>query len=180
MTKRTPFEQKVYDAAYKAAYKRYLEYYTALKGGEGSGNFGHAGRPGLVGGSAPDGGGTFASIAGTQKIEINYTTFPPSITLEEGVTLYHATSNPSKVRRGGLKPQLPPEISEGTDPADWASLTGVYLTDKEGAQRYLDGRLAGNGEILSVWIPVGTVVYQDPVDYGAVFVQGAIPARGIE
>jgi len=27
----------------------------AMKGGEGSGNFGHAGRPGLVGGSAPEG-----------------------------------------------------------------------------------------------------------------------------
>jgi len=27
-----------------------------MKGGEGSGNFGHAGRPGLVGGSAPGGG----------------------------------------------------------------------------------------------------------------------------
>ena len=28
-----------------------------VRGGEGSGNFGHAGRPGEVGGSAPDGGG---------------------------------------------------------------------------------------------------------------------------
>jgi hypothetical protein len=36
------------------------------KGGEGSGNFGHAGRPGEVGGSAPDGaGGTTAPPKGT-------------------------------------------------------------------------------------------------------------------
>jgi DNA topoisomerase-1 len=31
--------------------------WTVEKGGEGSGNFGHEGRPGLVGGSAPEGGG---------------------------------------------------------------------------------------------------------------------------
>ena len=37
--------------------KQYLkpETITALKGGDGSGNFGHAGRPGEVGGSAPAG-----------------------------------------------------------------------------------------------------------------------------
>lgn len=38
-------------------------YIVALKGGEGSGNFGHAGRPGEVGGSAPSGeGGNLQSI----------------------------------------------------------------------------------------------------------------------
>lgn len=41
-----------------AAFPRFFENDLApvTKGGEGSGNFGHAGRPGLVGGSAPDGG----------------------------------------------------------------------------------------------------------------------------
>jgi len=34
-----------------------IEKAAAVKGGEGSGNFDHAGRPGLVGGSAPSGGG---------------------------------------------------------------------------------------------------------------------------
>ena len=36
----------------------------ALKGGEGSGNFGHAGRPGKVGGSSPDGRGAGEAVMG--------------------------------------------------------------------------------------------------------------------
>jgi hypothetical protein len=36
----------------------------AFKGGPGSGNFGHAGRPGKKGGSSPKGGGVSASISG--------------------------------------------------------------------------------------------------------------------
>lgn len=39
------------------ALAKQLEAYGILKGGPGSGNFGHAGRPGQVGGSAPDDGG---------------------------------------------------------------------------------------------------------------------------
>jgi len=54
----TPFLQKIYDEAYKAAFDK------AIKGGEGSGNFGHEGRPGEVGGSAADGGG--ASTVGNK------------------------------------------------------------------------------------------------------------------
>ena len=176
---RTPYEQKVYDVVYKEVYDRYLKLYS-MKGGEGSGNFGHAGRPGLVGGSGDGGGGSLSSIAESQGLEVNSETFPPSVTLSQGVTLYHATSNPGKVRRGGLKPQLPPEVADGVDSSEWDLVTGVYLTDLEGATEYLEGRLAGNGEILSIWIPEGTVLYQDPVDYNAVFVQGEIPARGIE
>lgn len=59
--KRTPFEQAIYDVAYKAAYEKLL----SVKGGEGSGNFGHAGRPGLVGGSGEGGGGGVTVFHGT-------------------------------------------------------------------------------------------------------------------
>lgn len=38
------------------------ELFTILKGGKGSGNFGHAGRPGKQGGSAPKGGGGGSSL----------------------------------------------------------------------------------------------------------------------
>lgn len=45
--------QEIYAYAYAYAYAyTYAKTLLALKGGEGSGNFGHAGRPGLVGGSA--------------------------------------------------------------------------------------------------------------------------------
>lgn len=37
--------------------------FTFLKGGTGSGNFGHAGRPGEVGGSSPGGGGISGTVA---------------------------------------------------------------------------------------------------------------------
>ena len=48
--------QEIYIWAYAYAYS-YAKTLLALKGGQGSGNFGHAGRPGLVGGSSS--GGTF-------------------------------------------------------------------------------------------------------------------------
>ncbi len=80
---RTPFEQKIYDAAYKAAYEKY----TAIKGGDGSGNFGHAGRPGEVGGSSSDGG---------------------------GVTVYHGTVSQlaGKIRKEGIKRSKASKVSK--------------------------------------------------------------------
>jgi len=46
----------VYQYTYSYIYA-YVKTLLALKGGDGSGNFGHAGRPGLVGGSASSNGG---------------------------------------------------------------------------------------------------------------------------
>lgn len=46
--------QDIYTYVYLYAYS-YAKTMLALKGGEGSGNFGHAGRPGLVGGSSSGG-----------------------------------------------------------------------------------------------------------------------------
>lgn len=40
-----------------------------LKGGAGSGNFGHAGRPGLIGGSSDDGGGRPSGIKWKQEVD---------------------------------------------------------------------------------------------------------------
>jgi len=89
---RTPFEQKIYDAAYKAAYKAAYEKYTSIKGGAGSGNFGHAGRPGEVGGSS-SGFNTDNKVnhaPGTGGTIVSKNRFTP----EAGGYMYHGTRMP--------------------------------------------------------------------------------------
>lgn len=49
--------------------------FTKTKGGPGSGHHGHAGRPGLVGGSMPPGGGGFVS-AHTARLARLHETLP--------------------------------------------------------------------------------------------------------
>ena len=51
---------KLYSYVYAFTYYNVM---SALKGGAGSGHFGHAGRPGKVGGSAPRGGFSVSSIS---------------------------------------------------------------------------------------------------------------------
>lgn len=50
------------------ARKAFPEAFTETKGGPGSGNHGHAGRPGMVGGSAPDGLSSVSEVFGIQDL----------------------------------------------------------------------------------------------------------------
>lgn len=49
------------------------------KGGPGSGNFGHAGRPGQIGGSAPDEGGEAAKPSGGSSASHDFGKAPPTV-----------------------------------------------------------------------------------------------------
>ena len=124
-------------------------------------------------------GDLFKNISSNDGSVVNQFTFPPSVTIGDGITLYHATSNPSAVTRSGLSPRLPEEIADGVEPSEYAAVTSVYLTSLQTARTYLSGRLSGRGEILDVFLPAGTVIYKDPIDYTSVFVRHSIPPRGI-
>jgi len=139
-------------------------------GGEGSGNFGHEGRPGMVGGSGEGKGESMSLIGKLGKIDES--TFPPSVVLDRNVKLYHASG---RNLASGLDPIVPIEILEETDDEDeQLELRGVYLAERQRAERYLRGRLGGSGKVYEVELMAGTRVYQDPIDYGAVFVKGGI------
>jgi hypothetical protein len=141
---------------------------------DGPGNH-ESGSPQSVHGGE-EGATLLSDIAGASKIDDS--TFPPSVVLDQGVTLYHATNDPKRVKKTGLEPRTPPEIAEELE-VEPSEVKGVYLTTSEVAERYLKGRYAGKGEIVSVWLPEGTRVFMDPVDQGSVFVKTKIPARGI-
>jgi hypothetical protein len=103
-----------------------------------------------------------------------------SFELKRDETFYRAEANPDRARRSGLKASLPPEVAEGADKEDHKALTGVYLTDKETATAYLNGRLDGKGEVIAVHLPEGTRIYQDPVDDEAIFVRESLPSHAVE
>jgi hypothetical protein len=87
-----------------------------------------------------------------------------------------------QVERRGLKPEIPPEITEEGQEDAGANvevLRGVYLTTAEIAAEYLRGRYAGEGSVMAVHLPEGLRVYHDPVDDQSVFVRVKIPAYAV-
>ena len=146
MKKRTPYEQKIYDAAYKAAYDKYQEL-RSMKGGEGSGNFGHTGRPGEVCGSG-EGGGS-ASGGGTSG--------------ECGGTFYHGTTSEAAeyIKKNGL------EISKASRNSKKGK---VYITSsKDNAAYWAEDKLDFFGldksttdlVIFEIKIPAGVAIDRD-------------------
>lgn len=133
-------------------------------GGAGSGNFGHAGRPGLVGGSAPDG---VSSPVSKEFDEIDFTadknaTPSPkgkhaSFSSEKGGMLFHGTTQ-----------EIPEERSYYIHPD---SDGVVYLTDDfDEASGYARGlHLGGSGKgrmrVIEIGMTPGKVAnVQDAID----------------
>ncbi len=113
-------------------------------GGQGSGNYGHAGRPGEVGGSGEGGASQ------------------PSVTLKKGTVLFHATptSNIDLIKKEGLKTST--EVSgANTYPND---VEGVFLGNLEQAKvikRQLEENSGEPVSILEVYLPKGAKLYRD-------------------
>lgn len=126
-------------------------------------------------------GSLFYKLAAKRKAVVNEDDYPPSFKLTDDIVLYHATSNAQRVERTGLSPRLPQEIVGGDiEIGEYRSVVGVYLTDRTTANSYLMGRLGGQGNIVSVYLPAGTVLYADPLDPDSVFVKMSIPGRAIK
>jgi hypothetical protein len=89
-----------------------VEFNKSLKGGPGSGNFGHAGRPGEVGGSAPGGGGGGVA-AGTTTAAENMPAAAGRVKDEEKTHL--ATQRIGKVAPLGALPKFYDHFAKG----DW-------------------------------------------------------------
>jgi len=145
------------------------EFQRGEKGGEGSGNFGHSGRPGEVGGSSSDtAGGTF----------------------------YHGTHGylMNEIADGGIKPQSTHTFEEDSgyytgDRADAVFVTRNYESAKEYA-KMTAGNLADAEEIddkvsaiiFKIKVPKGTEMNYDSMDdfKGSRYFKGSIPASWIQ
>lgn len=110
---------------------------AGAKGGPGSGNFGHAGRPGEVGGSAPSGSGSADDEHRQWEQRIATEEARASIP-KEGLTVYHGTDADAakKIEKEGLKrgPKLqerPPSVYFTTNRSE-AELWGWSGTREPG------------------------------------------------
>jgi len=74
---------------------RYPVGYRYKEGGPGSGNFGHAGRPGMRGGSAPKGGGAWSPVIEQKEQEIINAPIEHGIVVAEDGTVLVETSGRS-------------------------------------------------------------------------------------
>ncbi len=87
--------QDIYLYAYSYTYA-YTKTMLALKGGEGSGNFGHAGRPGEVGGSGEGG------RSGNKLESIDQLNAAKDKLANQGQGIHSAIINGSELRNGKL------------------------------------------------------------------------------
>ena len=161
-------------------------------GGQGSGNWGHDGRPGEVGGSGEGGGiyewqagspsedDTFEANAKELGLEIKEEQLGTKenslirsyVTLNRPATLYHATKaeNVDSIAKNGINKSV--AVKNGR----LLNATGVYLTgSKEMASTW-----RGSGtSALKIVVPEGTKLYQD-VQSNAVFVKDNVPPEWIK
>lgn len=154
--------------------RRAIKGQLRVAGGPGSGNFGHAGRPGQVGGSAP--GGFADDISESYPIVNQMRAYDErdakrvrSQLRQQGrlnedgtVSLYHATvSDPASITERGLIPAF--ETAPGQD---WEAVHAGYATyffldkdhaidqiEQSGVGAVIEARIPITGETLSRFIP---------------------------
>jgi hypothetical protein len=139
------------------------------KGGSGSGNFGHEGRPGEVGGSG-EGGDSGRSLA---KVKLGH-----------AETLYHVTTrdNLEGIKKEGLKrSSISAQFSHMSGTEEYET-DGVFLANA-GQAKVLMSQFKDNGQdpvLLEVYLKKGTELVSDPLmPESSVVVPGDISARVI-
>ena len=120
--------------ALNALKAKFCNYITEMNGGKGSGNWGHSGRPGLVGGSAPGGGRS--SKSKKPRSSSKSKSSEPSVI------------EPTKVKVG--------ELHDSTDK------TGKYTeADKRAVEQYVSGDMMWVNQYLRGRMPDDVVLQPD-------------------
>lgn len=136
-----------------------LRFILRFKGGKGSGNFGHKGRPGSVGGSSS------------------------SAVLKTGMTAYHVTvkSNVDSISKTGLRPAS--EVGQGFSTVEY-DVDGVFVGNAEQV-KIMHSQLSEYTDpkdlvVYEVYLPKGTKVHEDPIiPESSLIVEGSISKRNL-
>jgi hypothetical protein len=143
---------KLFDPVYVELARRAWEE-KETKGGEGSGNFGHAGRPGEVGGSAAGESENAASIKFESRNDERFSSYDEHrIKSALSKAMDSVGSNAPQIKRVILDPDLIARGQLGTKSKD-AIYLNPKLTDegfREELQKQWDGMIIGNNSLESV------------------------------